>query len=154
MKIRRWLLALAGLLVLIQIFRIDKSTPAIDPAQDFIAIAAPPPELQQVLKAACYDCHSFETRYPWYAEVAPVSWWLKHHVDEGREHLNFSTFGSLSDRDQLHALEESVEMVEEGEMPLGSYTWTHADARLSDAQKAQLVAWMKGFGAVGVNWHE
>ncbi len=149
MKIRKWLLALAALLVFIQIFRIDKSAPAVDPAQDFMTVAAPPEDLRPLLKAACYDCHSYETRYPWYSDIAPVSWWLKHHVNEGRHHLNFSTFGQLSDRDQLHALHESVEMVEEGEMPMNSYTWTHADARLSEAQKAQLIDWLKSFNAVG-----
>ncbi len=149
MKTRKWLLALAGLLVVMQLFRIDKSVPASDPAMDFIAVTRPPEEIVSTLKVACYDCHSYETRYPWYAEVAPVSWWLKNHVNEGRHHLNFSTFGARSDRDQLHGIKECVKMLEEGEMPLNSYTWTHADARLSDAQRAQMVAWFKGLNAVG-----
>lgn len=147
--IRKILFALAGLLLLGQFFRIDKTVPAVAPSQDFRHIAQPPAEITALLEPACYDCHSYETRYPWYAEVAPVSWWLKNHVNEGREHLNFSTFGQLSDSDQLHAFEEMVETLEEGEMPLRSYTWTHADARLSESQRADLVRWLKNLSAVG-----
>ncbi|MFN0015662.1 MAG: heme-binding domain-containing protein, partial [Saprospiraceae bacterium] len=94
----------------------------------------------------CYDCHSYETRYPWYAQIAPVSWWLSGHVKGGREHLNFNTFAALTAEDRAHALEEIAETVELGEMPLGSYTWIHSSARLSDEQKAALVAWANGAG--------
>lgn len=138
------LLALLGLLVVIQFIRPDTSTPAVDAAQDFCQMLQPPAEVETLLKVACYDCHSHETRYPWYNQIAPVSWWLANHVREGREHVNFSTFGALSAHDRAEVLEEAVEVIEAGEMPLNSYTWTHADARLSAEQKNTLVAWLKG----------
>ena len=143
---KKILIALAGILVVIQFFRPDTSAPSVDPAQDIRRTLNPPADVLATLESACYDCHSYETRYPWYNHLAPVSWWLANHVREGREHLNFSTFAALPAEDRAHALEEIAETVEKGEMPLGSYTWTHADARLSDAQKAALVAWAKGAG--------
>ena len=91
--LKRILIVLLIVFVLIQFFRIDKSHPKIRKYQDFISITKPPAEIENLLRNACYDCHSYETEYPWYAEVAPVSWWLDHHVEEGREHLNFSTWG-------------------------------------------------------------
>lgn len=137
------LLVLLGLFVVIQFIRPDTSAPAVEASQDLCQILQPPAEVETLLKTACYDCHSYETRYPWYNQIVPVSWWLNNHVQEGREHLNFSTFGTLSPRNRAEALEEAAEEVEEGEMPLNSYTWTHADARLSAEQKNALTTWLK-----------
>ncbi|HLP96444.1 MAG TPA: heme-binding domain-containing protein, partial [Saprospiraceae bacterium] len=94
-----------------------------------------------ILEVACNDCHSNLTRYPWYANIQPVASWLANHVDEGKRELNFSTFTTRKVAVQNHKFEEIIEMVNEGEMPLGSYTWTHRDAVLSDAQKKLLVEW-------------
>ena len=88
-------LFLLAALVVMQFFRIDKSAPEVVQGDDFIALMQPSEEVEALLKSACYDCHSNQTVYPWYANVAPVSWWLQHHVDEGREHLNFSVWGNL-----------------------------------------------------------
>jgi len=137
------LLALLGLLLVIQFIRPDTSAPAVDASQDLCQMLQPPVEVARILKSACYDCHSNETRYPWYSQIVPVSWWLNNHVQEGREHLNFSTFGTLSPRNRAEALEEAAEEIEEGEMPLNSYTWTHADARLSTEQKNALTTWLR-----------
>jgi hypothetical protein len=109
-------------------------------------VLQPPTEVATILKTACYDCHSYETRYPWYNQIVPVSWWLANHVREGREHLNFSTFAAISTGDQAEVLEEAVEEIQKDKMPLDSYTWTHADARLSAEQKNVLVAWLKNAG--------
>lgn len=135
-----WII-LAAILLGIQLIRPDFQNPAADPAQDFKAIAKPPAEIAAILDAACYDCHSNQTRYPWYSQIAPVSWWLANHVREGREHVNFSSYGAYGADDQAEILEESAEVVSTGEMPLKSYTWTHAAARLSDAQRKQLADW-------------
>ncbi|MFM8485102.1 MAG: heme-binding domain-containing protein, partial [Bacteroidota bacterium] len=91
---------------------------------------AVPENVMAVLKPACYDCHSNQTRYPWYAGIQPVAWWLAEHVNDGKRHLNFDEFTTRKIAVQNHKLEEIIEMVKEEEMPLGSYTWTHADARL------------------------
>ena len=92
------------------------------------------PEVEQLARRACFDCHSNETKWPWYANVAPVSWRVQHHVDEGREHLNFSEF----DKPQRDA-DEAAEMVASGEMPLRDYLLAHPEARLSDAETTQLI---------------
>ncbi|WP_420322880.1 heme-binding domain-containing protein [Flagellimonas sp.] len=103
----------------------------------------PSEEVKVILKTACYDCHSANTRYPWYNNIAPVSYWLDHHVEEGKEHLNFSDWENYTVKKKDHKLEELIEEVEEGEMPLNSYTWTHEDARLTEAQKKLLMDWAK-----------
>lgn len=100
-----------------------------------------PEQVDAILKVACNDCHSNNTRYPWYNNVQPVSGWLAHHVEEGKEHLNFSEFTNRKIAIQNHKMEEVIEMVEDGKMPLGSYTWTHRDAILSSEQKQTLVDW-------------
>ena len=124
--------------IVMQFFRIDMSAPQIDVAKDFITITNPSDEVKQLLKSTCYDCHSYETKYPWYSQVAPVSWWLKHHVNEGREELNFSEWGSYDAEKVDHKLEECAEEVEEAEMPLKPYTFTHSEAKLSQEQRETL----------------
>lgn len=93
------------------------------------------PSTEQLVRSACYDCHSNETAWPWYAQVAPVSWLLAKNVNEGREALDFSE----QTADQI-APEELIEEVEEGEMPPSSYLILHPDANLSDGQKQELAA--------------
>lgn len=93
------------------------------------------PRTEDLARRACYDCHSNETKWPWYASVAPVSWRIQAHVTEGREKLNFSTF----DRPQDEA-EESAETVEKGEMPPLDYLLAHPEARLSATEKQDLIA--------------
>jgi hypothetical protein len=104
-----------------------------------------PDHVATLLQGACNNCHSNTTTYPWYANLQPIGFWLKHHVDEGKEHLNFSEFTSLPLRVQNHKFEEIVEMVESKEMPLPSYTYfgLHPEANLSDADRTVLVEWAK-----------
>lgn len=134
------LLALLALLLLAQLIR-----PAKNLSNDqggHISKAFPVPDsVEAILKVACYDCHSNYTRYPWYAEVQPVASWLADHVDEGKRELNFSAFTARRIAVQNHKLEEIIENVREGEMPLSSYTWVHRDAILSDQQKAMITGW-------------
>lgn len=128
------------LLLFAQMIRIDKTNVPVNPANDFIMHQQVPTDLAQTLKIACYDCHSDETTYPWYTNYAPVSWWIKHHINEGREHLNFSVWATYSAKKANHKLEECVEMLEEGEMPMSSYTLIHKEAQLTPQQKADLIA--------------
>jgi hypothetical protein len=102
-----------------------------------------PAEVREVLRRACYDCHSNETVWPWYARVAPASWLLAWDVNEGREHLNFSTWNRLNDADRQHAFEEIQEEVESGAMPLPIYLPLHPEARLSDQDKVILATWVR-----------
>ncbi len=129
--------------LLIQSFRIDKTNEPVNGTTDFIVLTSANTEVANTLKIACYDCHSNQPTFPWYTNIAPVSWWIKHHIDEGSHHLNFSIWGTYSDKKKNHKLEECIEMVEEEEMPMSSYTIMHGDAKLTDAQKLQLVEFFK-----------
>lgn len=134
---------LVFLLLAIQSIRIDKTTEPVNPETDFIALTSANSDVAGMLKTACYDCHSNQPTYPWYTNIAPVSWWIKHHIDEGSHHLNFSIWGTYKEKRKNHKLDECVEMIEEGEMPMSSYTLMHGDAKLTDAQKLQLVEFFK-----------
>ena len=135
--------ALAAILVLIQFIRIDKTNPPIDPKLDFVTAVNSPVEMGNKIKAACYDCHSHNTSYPWYTNVAPVSWWIKGHITEGREHLNFSKWTEYSKEKQAHKLEECVEMLEKKWMPLFSYTWFHSEAKMTDVERENMISYFK-----------
>lgn len=141
--IRRTLLVLGGALVIAQFFRIDQTNPKFDPEQDFIWLSKPSAKIKGIMKLACYDCHSYETNYPWYANIAPVSWLVGHDIDEGREHLNFSTWGEYSKKKQAHKLEECAEEVASGEMPMPLYTLTHPKAKLTDEERETLIQWFE-----------
>ncbi|WP_437395094.1 heme-binding domain-containing protein [Flagellimonas lutimaris] len=136
-------IAIALLVVLIgmQFYRPEKNVSEGDYVTTFETETQPSPEVKEILKAACYDCHSANTEYPWYNNIAPVSYWLANHIEEGKEHLNFSDWENYDAKKKDHKLEEVIEEVKEGEMPLNEYTWTHADAKLSDEQISALLAW-------------
>lgn len=130
--------ALLGILVvtaLLQTVQPDRSNPEIT------APLEAPPEVMAVLRRACYDCHSNETRWPWYSYLSPVSILVANHVQEGRRHLNFSDWSSWDAAKQMHASSEILEVLETGEMPLKSYLLLHPDAELSAADKALLRSW-------------
>ncbi|MCB0689052.1 MAG: heme-binding domain-containing protein [Saprospiraceae bacterium] len=141
--VKKVLVGLLIVLILIQFIRIDKANPSADPAQDIITILQPPEELADLMKVSCYDCHSYHTSYPWYTNIAPFSFWIKQHINEGRHHLNFSEWGTYTDKRAHHKLEECYEEVLEGHMPLPSYTWMHADAKLSDEERKALAGWFQ-----------
>ena len=138
---KKILVSLLILLLVAQFFRIDKTNLEINLAKDFVTITSAPVEVQTILQTSCYDCHSNNVVYPWYSNIAPFSWWLKHHVNEGRSHLNFSEWGNYTAKKANHKLEECVEMVEEDKMPMNSYTIMHSNAKLNDAQKKLLINW-------------
>jgi len=100
-----------------------------------------------ILKRACYDCHSNETIWPWYAHVAPVSWLVADDVNEAREHMNFSTWDVYSAKQQAEHLEEIVEKVEEGDMPLWYYVPLHPETRVSATEIDTLRNWQRRVAA-------
>ena len=136
-------IALIFILLMIQSIQIDKTIKPVNPTADFISVTAANTEVAGLLKTACYDCHSNQPTYPWYTNMAPVSWWIKHHINEGSQHLNFSIWGTYSEKRKNHKLEECIEMIEEGEMPMYSYTLMHKEAKLADSQKLELVQFFK-----------
>jgi len=140
---KKILIGLIAFLILIQFIRVDKTNPPVEIQNDFITLTNAPEEIVSLLKTACYDCHSNETTYPWYFNVAPISWWAKDHVNDGRKHLNYSIWGTYKKERQDHKLEEMYSEVEEGEMPLSSYTIMHGGAKLTAEQKTALTEWLK-----------
>jgi hypothetical protein len=130
-------------LIVIQIIRIDKTNSQVDISKDFIKITDAPEDIAAILKTSCYDCHSDEVVYPWYTDIAPVSWWIKHHINEGREHLNFSTWDNYTEKRRAHKLKECYQLVQENKMPMYSYTIMHGSAKLTPSQKTKLVEWFK-----------
>lgn len=145
---KKWLI-LPGLALVAQVFQPDRSVQANDPEHDLITVTAPAAEVQDLLRNACYDCHSDRTTYPWYSYITPVNFWMQHHIDEGRAEFDMSSWGRRRDKWQRHKAKESVEMLEEGEMPLPSYTWVHPQARLSDAERNALMGFFKGLMPAG-----
>jgi hypothetical protein len=100
-----------------------------------------PSNLDGLLRTACYDCHSNNTRYPWYANIQPMGWLLADHIKDGKAELNFDEFGSYSKRRQLSKLKSIASSVKDGSMPIASYTLMHKDARLSAEKKALIIDW-------------
>ena len=141
--IKKISIGLIAVLVIIQFFRIDKTNPVIIQENDFITITNPPENVSVILKTSCYDCHSNETKYPWYTNISPLSWWIKDHINEGREELNFSEWGTFKEKRKNHKLEECIELIDEDEMPLSSYLITHGDAKLTADDKGFLLEWFK-----------
>lgn len=141
--LKRTLQILLLAFIVIQFFRPAKNKAEGISKNDISTLYTVPANVQTILKTSCYDCHSNNTVYPWYAEIQPVTWWLNNHVVDGKKHLNYSEFASYSLRKQYHKLEETDEMVEKGEMPLDSYLWIHKDADLNAEQSKAITDWVK-----------
>ena len=141
--IRKILLLFMAALVIIQFFHPDKNTDSSSASEtnDISKVMVVPDNVQDILQTSCYDCHSNNTDYPWYAEIQPVGWWLNHHIDEGKNEVNFNEFSTYSLRRQYKKLEEIIKQVKEDEMPLGYYTVIHKDAVLSKEQKLLVSTW-------------
>ena len=141
---KKFLIGLGLLLLIIQFIRPDKNE-LNDLTYDISTKYEVPGDVNHLMQVSCNDCHSNKTEYPWYANVQPVAWWLNHHVVDGKKHLNFSEFTKKPLFVQNHKLEEIMEMVEEKEMPLPSYTYfgLHPEANLTDAQRKMISDWAK-----------
>lgn len=121
--------------VLMQLIPIDRTNKPVDKKQNFVDVMQPPKEIQEILKNACYDCHSNEVKYPKYAYIAPFSWSIKHHINEGRERVNFSVWANYNAEQKAYILDGIIESVETKEMPLKGYIPMHPEADLTDAQR-------------------
>ena len=130
-----------ALLVAIQFVRPDRSNPPTDPALALTAQPTVPAGVRAIIERSCYDCHSNQSRWPWYSEVAPVSWLVAEDVKEGRKELNFSEWGTYTRKRQIAKLDMIATEVDKGEMPLGSYLLLHRDAALSEAEKDLITGW-------------
>lgn len=123
-----------------QLMHTPSTNPPVDPARSLWNDSNVHPSVAEVLRRACADCHSHETRWPWYSRIAPVSWMLEQHVRDGRAKLNFSEWSGQS-QDQA---EEIYDSVAKGKMPMAGYLFLHPNARLSAADRSLLQAWADG----------
>ncbi len=129
--------------IILQFFRIDRTNPPVNKGMDFLTIKNTPQSTATLIRNGCYDCHSNETKYPWYTNIQPVAWFMQNHIDEGRVNLNFSTFATYEPRRQARKLMEAAELVESGEMPLESYILGHPEAKFTDQQKQEIIQYFK-----------
>ncbi|WP_262149700.1 heme-binding domain-containing protein [Chryseobacterium foetidum] len=123
---------------LIQFIPIDKVNKPVDQKLNFVTVQNTPAEVAVLIKNACYDCHSDETVYPKYAQIAPVSWSIKSHVNDGRRHLNFSVWKSYNSDLKKSMLQKSVQTIQNKTMPLPGYSVYHDEANLTPAQQTIL----------------
>ncbi|MEK6300137.1 MAG: heme-binding domain-containing protein [Acidobacteriota bacterium] len=146
-KAMKWI-ATAGLILLVaaQFVRPAKTNPASDESRAIQSHVAMNPEVSDVLGRACYDCHSNATDWPWYGKVAPVSWFLVSHVNDGRRHLNFSEWSGYDRSKAAKKMQEIDEEVSSKAMPLSSYSLLHPEARLSDQERALISDWARAEG--------
>lgn len=141
-RIKKILLAVLIVLIAIQFIQpAHNKSKQLSPA-DMSIIYIMPVKVQAVLKAACYNCHSNNTNYPWYANVQPMAWFLASHIKEGKAELNFNEFGNYSSRRQMSKLKAIENSINDGTMPLASYRWMHKEARLSADEKTMITNWI------------
>lgn len=139
---KKVLWALVAILIIIQFIRPEKNINEVTAVNTINAQVTVPDNVQTILKTACYDCHSNNTVYPWYNNIQPVMWMMTKHVNEGKEHLNFDELATYPLAKQYHKIEEVEEVIDNGEMPLSSYTIIHKDAKLTEEQKQILKDWV------------
>ena len=139
-KILYWFLIIFAL---IQFIPVDRTNVPVDPAADFVKLTGAPAEVTAVLKRSCYDCHSNETVYPQYAYIAPFSWSVKHHVNKGRKHVNFSQWAAYNKEQKQGILEKTVHVLEDRKMPLLVYISYHEEAALTPADRKMVADYFK-----------
>lgn len=137
------LMTVLSIFLLMQLIPIDRENPPIT-----LDMPAPKP-VKDILKRSCYDCHSNETEWPWYSYLAPVKFMIRHHVNEGRSKVNFSTWDQPQGEEKAEVPEEIIEVIEKGEMPTWDYILMHPEAKLSAKDVAVLKEWAATVGKGG-----
>ena len=135
-----WLAVLVVAIVLvIQVIPVERNVSTVPPGQSFEKTEKVPANVAAILKVSCYDCHSNNTRYPWYSELQPGAWFMARHIKKGKEELNFDEFNNYSKRRKKAKIKSITSQIEKEEMPLKSYLMLHSSARLSAADKMDLI---------------
>jgi hypothetical protein len=140
-RIKKTLLVLLVVFIAIQFVQPARNTSGQVLPTDISKTVSLPENVHTILQTACYDCHSNNTRYPWYNYVQPVAWILANHIKHGKKDLNFNEFGSYPARRQQSKLKAIADQVRDGEMPLYSYTIIHKKARLTKEEKSVIIQW-------------
>lgn len=126
-----------------QFMPVDRNQSDNVPKTDFMLVNDVPNDIRNKLQVSCYDCHSNNTKYPWYNKVQPVAWFLEGHIKEGKAELNFNEWDSLSSRRQASKLKSIIKQIESGKMPMDSYTLIHKEAAFSEEETQQVVKYME-----------
>lgn len=135
-----WLAVLVVAIVLvIQVIPVERNVSTVPPGQSFERTEKVPANVAAILKVSCYDCHSNNTRYPWYSELQPGAWFMAQHIKKGRDELNFDEFNNYSKRRKKAKIKSIISQIEKDEMPLKSYRMMHGNARLSADEKKELL---------------
>lgn len=129
--------------ILIQFIGIDKTAPKVEEHLDFISMELPPSDIEKLLQEACYDCHSYKTNYSSYSSIAPISWSIASHVNNGRDHLNFSIWGNYEKEVQKDLLYKCYKQIGARQMPLASYLLFHEEAKIEEANRKEIYNWFK-----------
>ncbi len=137
------ILGILLLFAVMQLFRIEKVENQEPTEMGLLLSENQSVEITNLLQETCFGCHSNQIIYPWYSEIAPVSWWIADHIEHGRKHLNFSEWMNYSTKTRVHKAEESWEEIEEKEMPLESYAFAHEEADLNAEERQILVDFFK-----------
>ena len=134
-------LAILVIFILIQFIRPERNDSG-DWTNDYTTVLNVPDEVIEIIKTSCGDCHTNRTKYPWYSQIAPVSWYLANHVNYGKRNLNFSEWTNYNENQLNHLISDLEEVLETRAMPLKSYLWLHDEARMTDEQYEVLKNWV------------
>ena len=134
-------LGLLGLFVIAQLFRPELTNPPSDPSLSFRNYKGVPPEVLTKMELVCGDCHSNDTRWPWYSKITPVNYLLASDVNDGRRRMNFSEWGKYRPGKLSTLLDDIYDQVYHREMPLGKYVLMHPQAKLSDGDIKMICDW-------------
>jgi hypothetical protein len=138
---KKILLIVLAILIIIQFIRPAKNQSIAPTPADVFTVYPAADSVQQIVRTACYNCHSNNTVYPWYDNIQPVGWWLNNHIKEGKRELNFSEFANFTPKRKDNKLKKIGEELKEKGMPLPSYLWVHKEARLTDPQREAIINW-------------
>ncbi len=136
-------LALLVVFIGIQFIPTERNQSEIVPEADFLLVNNTPEKIGNLLQVSCYDCHSNNTKYPWYNKIQPIAWFLEDHIIEGKKELNFSEWDDYSNRRKKSKLKSIISQIRDDEMPLFSYTIIHGDAKFSESEKKLVMDYMK-----------
>jgi hypothetical protein len=139
--IRKILIALLVIFLAMQFIRPARNNGVAETTTDISHFVKVPDTVMKMLKISCYDCHSNHTDYPWYMNINPVGLWMKNHIDDGKDAINFSDISVLSKKKLDHRMKDIAEQVDNKEMPLTSYTFIHRDAELDSVQIQMIKDW-------------
>ncbi|MBU4538119.1 MAG: heme-binding domain-containing protein [Bacteroidetes bacterium] len=134
-----FMVMLVAVFLVIQLIPVERNISRVPAGQSFEMTQKVPANVAAILKVSCYDCHSNNTRYPWYSELQPGAWFMARHITKGKEELNFDEFNNYSKRRKKAKIKSIISQIEKDQMPLKSYLLLHHDADLTPEQQKVLM---------------